>query len=252
MSFHAKGLEGGDPKASDNPENRIAHVPSESYRAPTEDDDLNCPRCGCFAQHLPGGQVTPTLSQSYESCWLPSDGSRPRESPHGDGRLCSRERFLQAGLLQQLLSALDERSELTPELLAHNASTAFTFLRVAGQHPLVSPELALLLVGRLERVWIRALGDRPTNGVYGAAIKLSLRGYGGARAIATRHQAELQALIADVLDEDGELFSVSIPDSCNWDAGRLYRVDRICLEDYATGLHLLLTWPDLKEVRADG
>ena len=243
MSFHAKGLEGGDPKASDNPENRIAHVPSESYRAPTEDDDLTCPRCGCFTQRLPEGQDIPTLSQSYESCWLLHDGSQPGEPTHSNGRLCGRERFLQAGLLEQLLTALGEEGDLTPELLEHDANTTLAFLRFAQQHPLVSPELARLLVERLCRVHASAHQDPPKKGKPVATLELVFRGSGGARAITTRHQGELQALLADLLDEDLGLFG-AFKGSDLWNCERVYQVKRVLIDEWRTpqgGFEL--AWP---------
>lgn len=243
MSFNAKGPKGDTPEAPYNPENRIAHVPSESYTAPTQDDHLTCPRCGCFAQQLSEGQDTPTLSQSYESCWLLADGSQPNEPTYSNGRLCSRERSLQAGLLRELLDALGEAGALAPELLAHDANTTLAFLRYANQHPLASPELVLLLVERLSSLYAVAHQNPPRKGRPGVTLHLGLRGSGGARAITTRHQAELQALFADLLDEDLGLFDTfKAPDG--WDGERAYQVKRVLIDEPSTpqgGLEL--AWP---------
>lgn len=223
---------------------------------------FDCPRCGGDAEILPAGQNQPTIAEAYSSCWVHADGSQPGEPPRRDGRgiLCSRERSLEAGLITRLLDCTTENGvdRLSPEDAAQvgRDGLVLRFLRFARQHPLVSAEMALLLLDRLKDLRLTPHPNDPRDGDQSrrAFLTLQLRGRGATAALLSRHHKELQALLADLLDggdglDDAWWFPGPEP-SGRWECGERFLVALVCLEEgLADGRALL--WPGLQEV-SDG
>jgi len=219
-----------------------------------EGQDLDCPRCGGIAERLPAGQDRPTVRESYEYCWALADGSQPGEpGPYGRGQLCNRERRIEAGLLTRLLECTPAGCEaLTPEVAASDGQGGITlaFLRYAQQHPLVSTELVLLLVDRLTGIQVRPVGKPKDNDAAGLAyMTLWLQGRGAASTIATRHRAELQALLTDLFDSRNALPRTQWVEG-HWEDFTGPEIFQICLDE--SGGRTVLAWPDLKREPGHG
>lgn len=231
---------------------------SASTVAEPQQPEISCPRCGGIAERLPAGQDQPTTEQSYQHCWTLADGSQPGEpGPAGRGRLCSLERRLDAGLLLQIEARIiggDERG-LHPLKVARRGwgETTLSLIRFAEQHPLASHELALLLLHRLEAVWIQC--PEPDWPLPSAWLHLQLRGRGGAAALSIRHRDELRAVLADLL---GDGLDLPVPEwgdggsgrSC-WLHGDHVRLTHVEISEQDGGGRWL-SWPDLQEVGRNG
>lgn len=226
---------------------------------PDQAEDLICQHCGERARRLPSGVTSATNRQLYEACWVPT---RDTAAGPGDGHhhpLCGHQARLDVGLLAQVTWGCDDASDAFPDDIAVlpdprlvgsdclHYRTLIAFLRYAQQHPMVSTDLLVLLLARLEGIAVRPDGF-PAAGSEGQSVGtlvIGLGGIGGRSTLLLRHKDELNLLIADLLGEASRV-STAVWTGRRWAVGRKCRVERVWLAEKSTSVANRLTWPGLE------
>jgi len=223
------------------------------------DDGLKCPTCGDWCESLPEGQPRPTPEQLLNCCWVLPDGTQPKV--HGAlpwGNFCSAELRLKTGLIDSAMSN-GRSSRITPKDVIR-VDLERAILRLAHRHPLVSTDLVLLLLDRLEDIEFHITRPQdkapdPCSQQNRVQLCLLLQGPPGVvETLKVRHRPEMLALLkalTTIGNSNRRLLDQawihsddpSRPSEGSWDGSGIYPLQSVLVCELCSDHSWEIPWP---------